>query len=519
MNLLDQEPLPICVTGVTDKMKNMLQYFFRNHCNDEYEIVYDESARIAIIDQDTVDGRKLIYELPDKCPGRPVITLSFDNKGIENTIFVQKPVNPEKLMLAIGKAKEILQSKSLNQSVAEPVQEELEDTTNLPESSNMAVPPEDDESLWEDDSLWEDGTMWEDEEASEQASSEQASSEQEASEQESSEQESSESEASEQASSEQESSEQEASEQEASEQKASEREISEQEISEEGGIADEAIAEWQMEITREVEILQSDQFTDSYKKVDTEPDHSSKSSRSNSRSESGYIGSAPDIDPDDPAQLARAQYQPEIYFQYHIHQASLKAKKSHKAVLISIFYGSLIILPDAKYALIDIKESKLRAFCALPIADKTLNSQLLDDKDLKAYEKKSTTISIEQLLWKAAIWASRGRVPAGTSLHKKVYFQNWTDISNSLLFPNALLIADLWSEGPCSLIETAKKLQIPQRFVFAFYSACHSIGIVYVSAGSENDEISPKSEKNKGSGNLLEKLIKQFPGSKGKKKK
>jgi hypothetical protein len=39
-------------------------------------------------------------------------------------------------------------------------------------------------------------------------------------------------------------------------------------------------------------------------------------------------------------------------------------------------------------------------------------------------------------------------------------------------------IAGLWSRGSFSLRDTVRTLDVPQRYVFAFYSACHALGLV-----------------------------------------
>ncbi len=203
----------------------------------------------------------------------------------------------------------------------------------------------------------------------------------------------------------------------------------------------------------------------------------------------GSIGSAPDINQNDPDQLVSAQYNPAAYFQHHIRQAARKAGKYRRAVLLTMPHGSLVVDSDGKSALLDIKESRLHAFCAMPIYDDTLTMIFIEEAALQKYRANATPVALVQVLWKAAIWASRGRFPIETSLNNKVTFRNWPDISRLLLFPHALRIAALWAEQPCSLIETARTLKIHQRYVFAFYSAGNAIGIAYVrdGDGSEND--------------------------------
>lgn len=87
---------------------------------------------------------------------------------------------------------------------------------------------------------------------------------------------------------------------------------------------------------------------------------------------------------------------------------------------------------------------------------------------------------VENFLWLAALAAARGRVPVGTDLHAPVGLKHWPNFTRLEPIPHAMRIAALWLEQPTGLLETAARLHIPQRYVFAFYSAAHAIGLVTV---------------------------------------
>ena len=86
---------------------------------------------------------------------------------------------------------------------------------------------------------------------------------------------------------------------------------------------------------------------------------------------------------------------------------------------------------------------------------------------------------METLLWKIALWTAHGRLPAGTPLNKRVVLIQWPNLSRLPMPPYALQIAALWQQQPCSLLETAKHFAIPQRYVFAFYSATHALHLCF----------------------------------------
>jgi hypothetical protein len=89
-----------------------------------------------------------------------------------------------------------------------------------------------------------------------------------------------------------------------------------------------------------------------------------------------------------------------------------------------------------------------------------------------------TSRPLEALEWDVALWASRGRLPRGTHLDHPVRLRCWPNLTRLAVPPEAMRIAGLWSRGSISLRDTVRVLGIPQRYVFAFYSACQALGLV-----------------------------------------
>jgi hypothetical protein len=122
--------------------------------------------------------------------------------------------------------------------------------------------------------------------------------------------------------------------------------------------------------------------------------------------------------------------------------------------------------------LVDAGDRQLRPYCTLPDATLEVDLQLHD------YEKPTTgrkEYTLYSFVWQLALWASRGRLPAGTSLSQPIYLRRWPNFSRLVVTPHALAIAALWTKQPRSLIDTAVSLNIPQRYVFAFYSAASAV--------------------------------------------
>ena len=194
-----------------------------------------------------------------------------------------------------------------------------------------------------------------------------------------------------------------------------------------------------------------------------------------------YIGSAPDLDLNDTQQLADAQYDPGEFIQGYLRRAVNTADKYTSAVKLKIPAGVIVIMPLTQSVLVNISNSRLRAFCTVPLIDGALSVAVIKKRLTIKKAKHTKVMSRESLLWKAAIWASRGRLPVGTSLTQPVFLRRWPNMTRLMLFPHAMRIAALWAEQPHSLLDTAKTLGIPQRFVFSFYSATKALGMVGVS--------------------------------------
>ncbi len=130
--------------------------------------------------------------------------------------------------------------------------------------------------------------------------------------------------------------------------------------------------------------------------------------------------------------------------------------------------------------------------------------------------KEKHSWSMEAFMWLITLWCSRGRVPEGCDLTQPVYLMQWPNLTRLEPIPHAVRIAALIYHQPRTLTDTAKQLGIEQRYVFAFFSACKTIGLSDISR-RDVDKLfvteSPKHHKNKSiMSKLLGKLV-NFSGN------
>ncbi len=189
--------------------------------------------------------------------------------------------------------------------------------------------------------------------------------------------------------------------------------------------------------------------------------------------EQAFVGTAPDIDLLDPAQTAKIYYNPAHYLQEHLQQALNLAVRHNRNVAIEGPWPAMELLINEHKVRVAGDERHLRSHCTLPDAMLEVNLRLFDGSS--KLDGGSQTYSLPALFWKVALWASRGRLPEGTSLSQPIYLRHWPNFTRLDMTPYSIAIAALWAEQPHSLIDTASHLQIPQRYVFAFYSAAKSL--------------------------------------------
>ncbi len=191
------------------------------------------------------------------------------------------------------------------------------------------------------------------------------------------------------------------------------------------------------------------------------------------------VGTAQDIDPDNYRTRRDAEYDPEQYLQGILERAFRLDDDSKQAFCLTTPRGAICAKPDGT-AVVGFESHYLRALSVIPLCESSMSLNL--DENAPPHEEGSETVGKDRLLWKLALWASRGRVPLGTDLDARVMLQQWPNMTRLQLFPDAMRICALLIQQPCSLLETARILAIPQRNVFAFFSAARAIGVAETAA-------------------------------------
>jgi len=199
--------------------------------------------------------------------------------------------------------------------------------------------------------------------------------------------------------------------------------------------------------------------------------------------ESSVCGFENDINLHDEQAISKVTYERDRRLQGLIEKSLETAKNSGCVNRLKGAMGELLLDPLNQRVLCSVKEQTLDSLMLLPAKNLHIETQLLSPNQAKEYLKTSNIPfryeRLDSFLWEVAILTARGRVPAGTDLNAPVILMRWANFTRLMITPHALQINALWADMPCSLMETAAILKIPQRYVFSLYSAMSALNLAY----------------------------------------
>ena len=193
-----------------------------------------------------------------------------------------------------------------------------------------------------------------------------------------------------------------------------------------------------------------------------------------------WCGHLEDIDLNNSEELHNIYYDPQQYMQSFLEKAFDVSKQSeNKAILLDGLHTPMVIFHknNQLFCPCTLADSNLQTMAVLPVAKTRMQMTVLTETELKHYIKNNVLVknTLDSFLWQVSLWTARGRLPKGTDLNQDVILLHWPNFTRLVVTPYALKISALWMSQPHSLLETAQILEIPQRYVFAFYSAANAI--------------------------------------------
>lgn len=198
-----------------------------------------------------------------------------------------------------------------------------------------------------------------------------------------------------------------------------------------------------------------------------------------------HVGSNPDIDPNNSEQLEKIYHTPEKYLYFHLARAVKRANEKKSDIRIHTVFGSILF--DYKTQLFHhaFTGTKLKYIKSSPLFNQT-DCSFIEIKS-EVLQSKKYNQNARKLIWDSAILASKGRVPRGTNLKQVIEMECWPNFTNLIIFRYVVQITSAWSRHSLSLVETAKQLEVPQRYVFTLYNAMQAIGCAKMSASKKQN--------------------------------
>ena len=141
-------------------------------------------------------------------------------------------------------------------------------------------------------------------------------------------------------------------------------------------------------------------------------------------------------------------------------------------------FKAIVIDPAHQRVVSAVPLRSLLSAGRIPLAYKNMQLVAIPAEEAAHLAQNFETYSTESILWQLALCASRGRLPANTPLDTPISLAHWPNLTRLQVPPHAARILSLWVRQGGSLRETVDSLNVPQRYVFALYSACSAIGLI-----------------------------------------
>ena len=143
---------------------------------------------------------------------------------------------------------------------------------------------------------------------------------------------------------------------------------------------------------------------------------------------SSYIGHVEDIDFSDKEQVLLASFNSKHYFLSYIQSALRVAKEKQRIIQLNANWKPLVIFPESHEIWLDAKDVQLRAFSGILMkqwagSGSSVSLNAVDPAKVGCNDKMENFYDADMLLWKVAIWTSKGRYPSAIDIHQPIYLK------------------------------------------------------------------------------------------------
>ena len=154
---------------------------------------------------------------------------------------------------------------------------------------------------------------------------------------------------------------------------------------------------------------------------------------------------------------------------------------------------------DSVYCNESIFSDYYATICHAPISKNDIKIHQLDESEIRLYRNKieardENAHLIESFIWTTSLVTYRGYLPIATDINKKVGLKYWPNLTRLENMPHSIQIAAVFHKCSKSLSEITNELDIPKKYIIAFYNAALSLGLIeqderkHLSASKNTDD-------------------------------
>lgn len=190
-------------------------------------------------------------------------------------------------------------------------------------------------------------------------------------------------------------------------------------------------------------------------------------------------GNAPDVNMHEPNQRRRVFFKDDSTLLTILQEVIAEGEAQKVPVEITGLPGTLAYLPEHKNFLFDFSEELLVPLALTRFGYQELTLKVRPDLDADRPSVAGSAVTVvdsDELMWKLALWTSKGRLNRSIDPEKPYRLSKKLDFDQLLAIPHATTIGSLWGRHSLSALEVVKVLKIHQRYVFSFMTAAHAVG-------------------------------------------
>ncbi len=179
------------------------------------------------------------------------------------------------------------------------------------------------------------------------------------------------------------------------------------------------------------------------------------------------------------------RYNRENYFEGSIIAALRLARQTRKVIEIKYEPWQFYILYN-EYTIVSqldpTTSEKYQALCTTKIMPGQISLHILNDDESNTAKAqlathKTTAYNLEAFVWSTCLLSSQGKLTHRYDAKKVYLLTSWPNFTRLEQFPFAMNIAALWNYEPSTLPDIARKMDISENYINAFFNGANGLSL------------------------------------------